>query len=189
MALLRKACRIPLIAGLLAAATALEGTVRARAGADMASDVAVKAAFLYNFAKFTEWPAFPADASLVLGVLGDDAVGAALTETIRGQLIEGHGLEVRRLTSETSPRSCHLLFVTGPEVRRVSSMLEEVRTLPILTVSDGAGFAQAGGMIELFVEGGHMRFAVNVDSVERARLHLSSRLLGLARIVRSTHAQ
>ena len=189
MNVLRGVCRTPLIAGLLTAFTAVAGTVRANGGADVASDVEVKAAFLYNFAKFTQWPAFPADASLVLGVLGDDAVGAALTETIRGQLIDGHGLEVRRLGGETSARSCHVLFVAGSEVRRVSSMLDQVRTLPILTVSDGAGFAQTSGMIELFVEGGHMRFAVNVDSVERAQLHLSSRLLGLAKIVRSAHAQ
>jgi hypothetical protein len=189
MDVLRRACRIPLIPWLLAAVTAVEGTVRASAGADGASNVAVKAAFLYNFAKFTQWPAFPANASLVLGVLGDEEVGAALAETIRGQLIDGHGLEVRRLGGETSARSCHVLFVAGSEVRRVSSMLDEVRTLPILTVSDGAGFAQTSGMIELFVEGGHMRFAVNVDSVERAQLHLSSRLLGLAKIVRSAHAQ
>src|ERR1700687_854921 len=68
-------------------------------------------------------------------------------------------------------------------------MLDSVRLLPILTVSDGSGFAQTSGMIELFVEGGHMRFAVNVDSVERSGLHLSSRLLGLAKIVGSAHAQ
>jgi hypothetical protein len=177
------------VAGLLAAFTAAQGTVRASTDADVASDVAVKAAFLYNFAKFTEWPALPAATSLVLGVLGDDAVGTALTETIRGQQIDGHALEVLRLTTDASPQSCHLLFVAGSEVRRASPMLDGVRTLPILTVSDGSGFAQTSGMIELFVESGHMRFAVNVDSVQRAGLHLSSRLLGLARIVRSAHAQ
>jgi hypothetical protein len=186
---LRGACRIQLLAGLLAALTTVAGTVDAAAGADVASDVAVKAAFLYNFAKFTEWPALPAGTSLVLCVLGNDPVGAALTDTIQGQQINGHGLEVRRLTADASPRACHVLFVAGSEVRRASPMLDGVRALPILTVSDGSGFAQTSGMIELFVDGGHMRFAVNVDSVQRAGLHLSSRLLGLARIVRSSHAQ
>jgi hypothetical protein len=186
---LRRAGRIPLIAGLLAALTTVAGSVRAAAGADVASDVAVKAAFLYNFAKFTEWPALPAGTSLVLCVLGDDAVGAALTDTIHGQQIDGHGLEVRRLTADASPRACHVLFAARSEVRRASSMLDDMRELPILTVSDGSGFALTSGMIELFVDGGHMRFAVNVDSVQRARLHLSSRLLGLAKIVRSSHAQ
>jgi hypothetical protein len=186
---LRRGCRIPLIAGLLAAVTTVAGAVRAAAGADVASDVAVKAAFLYNFAKFTEWPALPHGTPLVLCVLGDDEVGAALTDTIHGQQIDGHGLEVRRLIADASPRACHVLFAAGSEVRRASPMLDGVRELPILTVSDGSGFAQTSGMIELFVDGGHMRFAVNVDSVQRAGLHLSSRLLGLARIVRSSHAQ
>ena len=160
-----------------------------RAGAEVASDVAVKAAFLYNFAKFTQWPALPAAAPLVLCVLGDDAVGTALTDTIRGQQIDGHGLEVRRLASGASAQSCHVLFVAGSDVRRAAPTLDDVRELPILTVSDGSGFAQTSGMIELFVEAGHMRFAVNIDSVQRSRLHLSSRLLGLARILGSPHAQ
>jgi hypothetical protein len=186
---LRRACRIPLIAGLLAAVTTVAGAVRAAAGADVASDVTVKAAFLYNFAKFTEWPALPAGTSLVLCVLGDDAVRAALTDTIHGQQIDGHGLEVRRITADASLRACHVLFAAGSEIRRASPMLDDVRELAILTVSDGSGFAQTSGMIELFVDGGHMRFAVNVDSVQRAGLHLSSRLLGLAKIVRNSHVQ
>jgi hypothetical protein len=186
---LKKVRRVPLIAGMLAAFAAGAGTVRASAVAGAASDVQVKAAFLYNFAKFTVWPALPAAAPLVLCVLGDDAVGDALADTIRGQQIDGHGLEVRRLAPNASPQSCHVLFAAGSEVRRTSPMLDSVRVLPILTVSDGSGFAQTSGMVELFVEGGHMRFAVNVDSVKRSGLQLSSRLLGLARIVGSAHAQ
>jgi hypothetical protein len=189
VAVLRSICRIPLVVGLLAAFTAVEGTLRAGAGDDVASDVAVKAAFLYNFAKFTEWPALPAATLLVLCVIGDDAVEDALTQTIRGQVIDGHGLEVRRLTRDLAPQSCHVLFVASSDVRLASPMLSEMRAVPILTVSDGSGFARTIGMIELFVEGGHMRFAVNVDAVQRAGLHLSSRLLGLARIVRSAHAE
>jgi YfiR/HmsC-like len=186
---LRRTRRIPLIAGLLAALTTVAGTVRVGADVDVASDVAVKAAFLYNFAKFTQWPALPAATPLVLCVLGDDTVGDALTDTIRGQQIDGHGLGVRRLALDASPQSCHVLFAAGSEVRRASPMLDSARLLPILTVSDGSGFAQTSGMIELFVEGGHMRFAVNVDSVQRSGLRLSSRLLGLAKIVGSVHAQ
>jgi uncharacterized protein DUF4154 len=174
---------------MLAAFTAIGGTARVDAGADAASDVEVKAAFLYNFAKFTQWPALAAGTPLVLCVLGDDAVGAALNGTIHGQQIDGHGLEVRRLGTDISAQSCHVLFAAGSEIRRASPTLDSVRLLPILTVSDASGFAQTSGMIELFVEGGHMRFAVNVDSVQRSGLHLSSRLLGLAKIVGSAHAQ
>ena len=64
-----------------------------------------------------------------------------------------------------------------------------IKTLPVLTVSDGKGFSQAGGIIELYVEGGRMRFAINVDAAERSGLRLSSRLLGLAKVVRDGHVQ
>ena len=64
-----------------------------------------------------------------------------------------------------------------------------IRTLPVLTVSDGKGFAQAGGIIELYVEGGRMRFAINVDATARSGLRLSSRLLGLAKVIRDGHVQ
>ena len=74
-------------------------------------------------------------------------------------------------------------------MRRAGPILDSVRGRPVLTVSDGAGFAQAGGMIELFVEGGRMRFAVNLDAVEQAHVRLSSQLLGLAKIVHGAHAQ
>jgi hypothetical protein len=67
--------------------------------------------------------------------------------------------------------------------------LDGIKTLPVLSVSDGKGFSQSGGIIELYVEGGRMRFAINVDAAERSGLHLSSRLLGLAKVMRSGHVQ
>jgi hypothetical protein len=171
--------RITLAAALLAPPGVAAGT-----GADVASDVAIKAAFLYNFAKFSEWPAPPAGAPLVLCVAGDDGIAAALVETVRGQTISGHGLEVRRSQDSARWRVCHLLFIASTETEHYAGGLSEIKMLPVLTVSDGPRFAQAGGMIELFVEGGRMRFAINMDAVERSGLHLSSRLLGLAKIIR-----
>ena len=73
--------------------------------------------------------------------------------------------------------------------RRSADGLDAIRTLPVLTVSDGKGFASAGGIIELYVEDGRMRFAINVDAAERTRLRISSRLLGLAKVVRDRHVQ
>jgi hypothetical protein len=159
--------------------------------ADAAPDVAVKAAFLYNFAKFTEWPALPAAAAIVLCVVGDDGIAAALVETVRGQNIGGHALEVWRPQAPdvSTWRSCHLLFIGDAETQRSVSGLGGIKTLPVLTVSDGKSFSQTGGIIELYVEGGRMRFAINVDVAERSGLHISSRLLGLAKIIRSVHAQ
>ncbi len=76
-----------------------------------------------------------------------------------------------------------------PRPERSAGGLAEIKTLPVLTVSDGKGFSLAGGIIELYVEGGRMRFAINVDAAERSGLRLSSRLLGLAKIVRNGHVQ
>jgi hypothetical protein len=174
------------------ASIALAATLIAAPGiasGDGASDVAVKAAFIYNFAKFAEWPALPSGAPIIACVVGDDAIAATLTNTVRGQNINGHTLEVRRPQDAAAWRVCHLLFIADADTRRSAGDLSGVKTLPILTVSDGKGFSQANGIIELFVEGGKMRFAINVDGAERAGLHLSSRLLGVAKIVRNGHVQ
>ena len=165
------------------------GTASVPGGAEATQEVAVKAAFLYNFAKFTEWPALASGAPIAICVAGDDGVAAVLVEIVRGQNISGHALEVRVSQDSTTWRVCHLLFIADAEIRRSAIGLGGVAALPVLTVSDGKGFSQEGGIIELYVEGGRMRFAINLDAVERSGLRLSSRLLGLAKVVRSGHVQ
>ena len=151
------------------------------------SPARLEAAFIMNFVKFTEWSA-PDDMSLVVCVIGDERVGAAVIEALR-TTPNGARMQVRQLADQPSTPDCHLAFIGGSQMRRAGPILDSVRGRPVLTVSDGAGFAQAGGMIELFVEGGRMRFAVNLDAVEQAHVRLSSQLLGLAKIVHGTHAQ
>lgn len=173
------------------ASIALAATLFAAPGiaADAAPDVVVKAAFLYNFAKFAEWPALPSGAPIVVCIVGDDGLAAAVVETVRGQNINGHTLEVRRPQNSVTWPVCHLLFIADAETRRSAGGLGGIKTLPVLTVSDDKGFSQADGIIELYVEGGRMRFAINVDAAERSGLHLSSRLLGLAKVIRNGHVQ
>jgi hypothetical protein len=157
------------------------------AGGETASEVALKAAFLYNFARFAEWPELPSGAPIVLCVAGNENVAAALAQTVRGQNVGGRTLEVSRDEDGSVWRLCQLLFIADTEMRRAVTGLNVIRASPVLTVSDGKGFAEAGGMIELYVEDGRMRFAINVDATERAGLHLSSRLLGLAKVIRKDH--
>ncbi len=152
---------------------------------DVAPDVAVKAALLYNFAKFAEWPGLPAGAPIAFCIVGNDAIAAALVETVRGQNINGHALDVLRPQDSATWPACHLLFIAESETRRSTVGLEAIKTLAVLTVSDGKDFSQAAGIIEVYVEGGRMRFAINVDDADRSGLHLSSRLLGLAKIIRN----
>jgi hypothetical protein len=182
-------CRraVSLIAAALIALLALTQPIAA--AADVAADVAVKAAFLYNFAKFAEWPGLAAGAPIVICVVGDDRLAAAMVETVRGQLLSGHALEVAQPRETAQWHSCHLLFIADAEVRHAAAGLETLKSLPVLTISDGKDFARATGITELFIEAGRMRFAINLDTADASGVHLSSRLLGLAKIVRKGHAQ
>lgn len=165
---------------------ALLSVSAASAVAQTAAVSKVKAAFLYNFAKFAQWPAesLPPGQRLQLCVVGDDAVADALEQTIKGRAIEGHELSVRVVATDAVLRSCHLVYVDGRDARLSSQALDAVKGAAVLSVGDGDKFAELGGVAQLVLEQDRMRFSVNVTAVERARLRLSSKLLSLASIVR-----
>jgi hypothetical protein len=169
----------------LAVMLVIAPVLAAKMAADAPLDVAVKAAFLFNFAKFADWPALPAGTHILFCVVGDEAVPTALAATVRGHNIGGHGLDVSRPEDTAGWRTCHLFFIADTEIQRGAVGLIALKALPVLTVSDGKGFSQTGGIIELYVDGGRMRFVINVDAVEQAGLRLSSRLLGLAKVIRN----
>lgn len=179
------------LAGItLAASLVAAPNVAAAGGAGaVVSDVPLKAAFIYNFAKFAQWPALAPGATILVCIVGDDAVAAMLLETVRGKHINGHTLEVSRRQDIATWAACHVLFIADAQTRQSADGLNGISKLPVLTVSDGKGFAQVGGIIELYVDAGRMRFSINVDAVERSGLRLSSRLLGLANVVRNSHVQ
>jgi hypothetical protein len=152
--------------------------------AQTAKDVTVKAALLYNFAKFAEWPALRPGEPIVVCIVGNDSIAEAFIAAVRGQEISGHRLELGRPRDAAAWPSCHLLFIAAVQFRESPGGLAGVKAAPVLTVSDGSGFARSGGIIELFVDNGLMRFVINLDAVERSGLQLSSRLLGLAKVIR-----
>ena len=153
------------------------------------SDTSVKAAFLYNFAKFTDWKADGLRRPLALCVVDDAGIAGALVETVRSKRIGTQGLDVRQISSGEPVDACDVVFIPASETRRSAAALRSIRQHPVLTVSDGKGFADADGIVEFFAEGGRIRFAINTDAADRAGLHLSSRLLGLARIVKDNDAR
>jgi len=165
-------------------------TARAVAFGQMASADEVKAAFLFNFAKFVEWPsdAAPSGTPLVLGVLGNEAVEESLRTVTRGKSIDGHQLSVKRLTNGDDATRVHLLFLGITDRTRMADVLRRVDGISVLTVSDVDRFCQSGGVIALSMEDSRVRFDVNLDAAERGRLKLSSKLLSLARTVHSTRA-
>ena len=174
-------------AAVLAAALASGGPVAGQAVA--APDI--KAAYLYNFAQFVEWPAavLPPGAPLVLCIIEDTAVVDALVQTMKGRTVGGHGLTAVPLKTGAPLPTCHVLYVAGPDLKRALAVIETVKGSSVLTVSDAEHFARTGGMVELFLDKGRMRFAVNVDALERGRIRLSSRVLALATIVRDGRSQ
>jgi hypothetical protein len=147
----------------------------------------VKAAFLYNFAKFVEWPpqAFksPTD-PIAICILGEDPFGHALEDAVKGKTIEGRGFVVPRISEVRQADSCQILFVSSAERKRARAILAELRANGVLTVGETEGFAEAGGVINFKLEGGRLRLEINVDAAERAKLRLSSKLLSLAQIVK-----
>jgi hypothetical protein len=159
---------------------------RALAGGDAVAVSTLKAAFLYNFAKFSEWPAdvLAPGQRLAMCVVGDAAVADALGETIKGHAIDGHELTVTVLKVDQSASGCHLLYVSASEAKRSAAVLLGARGLSVLTVSDADRFAESGGVAQLIVENDRMRFAINIASAQRGRLNISSKLLSLAKIVK-----
>ncbi|MEO7272789.1 MAG: YfiR family protein [Vicinamibacterales bacterium] len=158
------------------------------AGPDDANDVVVKAAFLVKFVRFTTWPLLKAEAPLAMCVLADDSLVAALEEIVRTQSPGDHPIEVRRAPDRGTWSTCQVLYVGEGEGRRAAQLASTVRTAAVLTVSDAGGFAQTG-IIELYLEGRRMKFAINIDAATRSGLHLSSQLLALAKIVRDEPTQ
>lgn len=170
---------------LLASLVAMPAVVCA--SSDPTSDTAVKAAFLYHFARFADWPSSSPARPLTLCVVGDARIASALVETVRNKRLNGRSLDVKGLGSDGPVRSCDVLFISASEMGRATVVMGSLQALSILTVSDDPGFAHSNGIIEFVVESGRVQFAINTDAADRAGLRLSSRLLGLARIVRDDH--
>ena len=145
---------------------------------------ALTAAFLYNFAQFAEWPAHAEQTGpLTICVLGATDVADALDGTVKRRTVKDRPIAVSRVQAD-GLRACHVLYFTDLDPKRTQQIIDELKNSPVLTVSDLDRFAQSGGIIGLFVESGKMRFAINVDAAARARLHISSRLLSLAMLVK-----
>ena len=155
------------------------------AQAQPAPEQTVKAAYLYNFAKFVRWPArafLHDDAPLELCVLGDDPLVEALRR-VEGKTVQGHPMALQSLPRVAVVRGCHILFVGRSQRARLPQVLNSLDGQPVLTVSDIRGFASAGGIIGLTQLNQRIGVVVNVDAARRARLKISSKLLRLAQIV------
>jgi hypothetical protein len=152
-----------------------------------ADEYAVKAAYLYNFAKFVEWPpaSFATDnAPLLICVMGDNPFGEALTN-LHGKRVGAHAVAVQELPSSQEAPSCHIVFITRSQQPRLKNLLATLSGRPVLTVSDIDNFTQGGGIIGLIEIEQRIQFVINTSAASRAGLKISSQLLKLAIVVDS----
>jgi len=147
----------------------------------------VKAAFLYNFAKFVEWPpgTFASlNDPIGICIVGVNPFGSTLETMVQGKKIGDRAFAVRRIADTQQPRGCQILFIGSAEWKRVRLLLDALKGAAILTVGETDDFTVAGGMIAFQLEGPRVRFQINLEAAEHSHLKISSKLLGLAEIVK-----
>jgi hypothetical protein len=146
----------------------------------------IKAAFLFNFMQFVEWPPTVftnADEPFRIGVLGQNPFDAALEETVQGETISNHKIIVEHAMQVDDLKNCQLIFISKSEKKQVTEILSALDDKPVLTVSEIEGFAERGGGINFYLEGNKVRFEVNPDAARHDGLKVSSQLLSLGKII------
>jgi len=147
-------------------------------GQDVSVEYQVKAAFLYNFIRFVEWPASAQSGPVIVCVAGRNPLGSFLDETVKGETTDGRPIVPRVILEPDA--ACRVVFV--PKGATTSAYLREARGVPVLTIGEADDFLEAGGIVNFYVDNGKVRFEISPQAAERAQLRISSRLLQLARI-------
>ncbi len=148
------------------------------------SEHEVKAAYVYNFAKFVDWPenAFPLNNSpITIGIIGDVEFGILMEKAVKDKMIQERAVRIQNLKWPADLRGCQIVYVTSSEQRRFRQIAESVRNSPVLTITEVEDRSQDKGILNLFIEGGKVQFEINSAGAEQARLKISSKLLRLAR--------
>lgn len=185
-----KSIQIPsmfgLRAGIMLVMMLLFCSASARAqGSDAVGEYQVKAAFLYHFAKFVEWPpAAWSSQSTEVCILGSDPFGSSLDRLLQDKTLRGKAFAVRRIANASEAVSCHIVFVSMDDKNALQESLTILSDSPVLTVGDSTDFSDAGGMVYLFVERSKVRFDINLEAAKQSGLRISSQLLRLARNVK-----
>jgi len=148
-----------------------------------------KRPLLYNFAKYVEWPA-KTDAAVgdssvfVIGVVGENPFGRTLDNLAQKKQINGRRILIRSIRTETDYRPCHLVFVAADApAPLVAHVLQAAKQSSTLTVGERPGFTQAGGMINLYLEGNRVKFEINLRAARDERIEISSKLLSIGKVV------
>jgi hypothetical protein len=143
----------------------------------------IKSAFIFNFAKFVQWPpaAFPATgAPIVIGIMGENPFHEDLARTIRNKTVDDHPLVIKLFRSPVEATNCQILFISTSEKSRLPEILEALKGSSVLTVGETDHFNETGGMVNFFQAGTKLRFKINQEAALKAGLKISSKLLSLA---------
>ena len=154
-------------------------------------DVEVKAAFLFNFAQFIEWPAQSfsnAAGPFVIGVLGDDAFGHILNQLVQGETIRGRSIVLKSRKRAEELTGCHILFISRTEQARLAKILSTPENAGVLTVGESAQFTRLGGIINFITtRDNKVRFELHLANATRAGLKIDAKLLKVAQVVSPAH--
>lgn len=142
----------------------------------------IKAAYLYNFIKYVDWPT--TKDTITIGVLGGNPFGEALAP-LNGKMAKGKRIIVKELGSAREAQNCQMIFVSSSEKQRLQEIFENSKSAHVLTVGEMQGFAQGGGIINFIEENNKVRFEINEEAAHRTGLTISSELLKLAKLVKS----
>jgi hypothetical protein len=159
---------------------------RTQAQSPTAGEYQVKAAFLFNFAKFVEWPSSSLpdpSAPLRICILGRDPFGEELRNITKEKTVSGRKLQIDQLVDLQQARACQIVFIASSERAHLKEILEGLQGANVLTVADTKGFAEQGGMINFVLENDRVQFEVNRKAAEQAGLKISSKLLSVAKLV------
>ena len=150
------------------------------------SEYQVKALFLFNFAKYVDWPADAFQnngAPIIIGLVGQDSFGDNFQKIAAGKAINGRQVVIKHLTNPEEYKSCHILFVSASEKDRLAAVLDAVKDSPVLTVGETDGFLSEEGIINLTKKANKVRLEINLKAAQKVHLQLSSRLLTVADVV------
>ncbi|MBI4605197.1 MAG: YfiR family protein [Planctomycetes bacterium] len=153
---------------------------------DQQTEYRIKAACLFNFAKFIEWPpqAFKdASSPVVFAVLGTDPFGEILEHTLKGKPVSGRPIAIKRFARLEDLEPCHVLFVGGSEKERVAAVLGAARAARAATVSEIEGFAESGGVFRFYLKDQKVQFELNHRAAKESGLEISSKLLKVGTVV------
>jgi hypothetical protein len=178
---------------LLCLATVMSrGAPLCEAGAKQPSEYEIKAAFIYKFISFVEWPSasFPKeDTPIRIGILGDDPFGTALDKLVNEKSVRQRKLEAKRSKDPSDLAECHIVFVAKSHAGDIKSLSGQFHEKHILTIGDSPGFAENGGIINLIEQEGKIRFEISTKAAKAAEIRISSQLLDLAKVVESTQEE